>query len=195
MENVVEAPAATLRESDPIATVYGPTPPKGETRIEPFPDGQVAAVGVQSASKPATTLISGKVPHFGAMVEGLASSTAQVSFGEAEVQAKNKFIIFNDSPHPNVICLFEGKVVVADFGMLGAQANMDSDDFRDPSLLKICNVPQRANDVRVEPVLLLIVSISVLVPPQAQGSLLGGGSDAPTSSRSLDVQEEAEGKF
>ena len=98
-EKGVDPPAGMpIRSSFPILTLYGAMPPKGDTVIDPF-DVQVALTTTKPASTPARTRIEGKVPHLGAIVDGLASNTEQVSFGEAEVHAKNKSLITNDSPH------------------------------------------------------------------------------------------------
>ena len=87
-------------------------------------------------------------------------------------------------------------MVVLDFGIVSAQANIGPLDFSEPSLLYISKVPHKAKEVLVEPVLLLIVSINVLVPPQVHTLSPGlGGNEAPTNSKSLEVQELAAGKF
>jgi hypothetical protein len=63
-----------------------------------------------------------------------------------------------------------------------------------PSLLYISNVPQKAKEVLVDPVLFFIDKNKVLVPPHAHGSFAGAGKVAATNSKSLDVQELAGGK-
>jgi hypothetical protein len=50
-------------------------------------------VGAIMASIPASILISGKVPHLGAIVEEFKGQT---DFLLASVHAKNKFVIFKD---------------------------------------------------------------------------------------------------
>jgi hypothetical protein len=85
-------------------------------------------------------------------------------------------------------------MVVAFDGIGPLQPEIDVEDANVPSAFLISKVPQKAKDVRVDPVLLLIPNISVRVPPHAQGSVLGGGKVALTNSRSFDVQELALGK-
>ena len=74
------------------------------------------------------------------------------------------------------------------------------EDTNAPELLYNSKVPQKAKDVLVEPVLLLIVNINLLdimLPavhvPQASSPALGG-IVALTNDKSPDVHELAEGK-
>ena len=67
-----------------------------------------------------------------------------------------------------------------------------------PSSLYISSVAQKANDVRFDPVLLLIATFSVLVIVLPGVHVLHGlvpGKEADTSSKSFDVQEDGGGKF
>jgi hypothetical protein len=127
-------------------------------------------------------------------VEGFAFKTAQVSPGEADVQAKYKLTILNDWPQLTVICLSEAKTLAAFLGMVPAQATIASSLILFPAASNVCKVPHKAKEVLVEPVLLIIPNINVLVPPHWHRSLVGGGSVALNNSRSFDVQELAGGK-
>ena len=172
-------------------------PPNGLTAIEP-PAVHVALVGTASASKPATTGMSANVPHLGLIVEGLPVRTGQVSPGEAEVQAKYKFVSLNDLPHgydkgPKSTLFIEFLII----GPL--QPLIAVVEYVEPFSLRTSKVPQKAKDVLVEPVLLLIDKNNVLVivvpavhVPQASSPVLGGSS-APTNTKSPDVHELAEG--
>ena len=93
--------------------------------MEPLPPAvHVASVTLTDASTPDTIWIEGNVPHFGAIVEGFASSVEHVSLGEADVHARNKFLMIAVELHGIVIFLFDGSGVIADFGMVAAQANI-----------------------------------------------------------------------
>ena len=161
--------------------------------IEP-PAEQVALVVTRAPSTPMPTCIRGSVPHLGLIVDGFAFKTLQVSPGEAEVQARYKSIISNDSPQLMVICLSEAKGVVLFLGIGPAQATIDSRLISVPAVLYLTKVPHKANDVLVEPVLLAMVKTKVRDPLHWQGSFSGAGKDAPTNSRSLEVQELRGGK-
>ena len=162
--NVVKLPAETLTAVPPSkATEYGPTPPDGVTLIEP-PALQVALVVTRAASTPMPTCMRGNVPHLGLMVDGFAFRTAQVSFGEAEVQAKYKSTISNDSPQLMVMSLSEARGVVLVFGIGPAQATIGSRLISAPAELYLTKVPHKAKEVLVEPVLLAMVNTNVRVP-------------------------------
>jgi hypothetical protein len=83
-----------------MVTLYGAVPPNGDTTMEPSLPAQVASLTLMFASVPATICIEGNVPHLGLIV---AEFKGQVLFGEASVQAKNKFVSFNDWPQLKVI--------------------------------------------------------------------------------------------
>jgi hypothetical protein len=77
------------------------------------------------------------------------------------------------------------------------QPDMGDDDAVVPSALIIVNVPQKAKDVLVEPVLLLIDKNNVLVIDEPGVQELHKslpGSDAPTNNKSFDVHELGAGK-
>ena len=159
----------------------------------------VAPVTTIAASKPATICIEGNVPHFGLIVEGLPVSTGQVSPGEAAVHAKYKLISLNDLPHgydkaPKFMEFIEFLIIGPLQPLIGVVENIV------PSALIISKVPQKAKDVLVEPVLLLIDKNNVrviVVPavhePQASSPAFGGRV-AATNSKSPDVHELAGGK-
>src|SRR5205085_5419382 len=85
-----------------------------------------------------------------------------VSPGEAEVHAKNKLVSFNDSPHKYVIV--PKFTVFIEFLIIGPlQPVLGVEDFNVPLALYISKLPQKAKDVLVEPVLLLIENVNVLV--------------------------------
>ena len=104
------------------------------------------------------------MPHLGLMVDGFAFRTAQVSFGEAEVQAKYKSTISNDSPQLMVMSLSEARGVVLVFGIGPAQATIGSRLISVPAELYLTKVPHKAKEVLVEPVLLAMVNTNVRVP-------------------------------
>ena len=133
------------------------------------------------------------------MVEGLASKTAQVSLLFAEVHAKYKSEIVNDSPQLMAIVVFPevaGKKLSEFFTIGPAQAKIGVPvPISTPLELYLCNVPHKAKDVLVEPVLFLIPNTSVLVPEQLHRSFAGGGNVALINSKSPDVHEVAGGKL
>jgi len=73
---------------------------------------------------------------------------------------------------------------------------MDVCEAIEPSALMIVNVAQKAKDVLVEPVLLLIAKVKgfVIVEPGVQVSQGALGNVALTSKRSFDVHELGKGK-
>ena len=150
---------------------------------------QVASVIEKSASTTPSTLMSGSVPHLGLMV---AEFSGQTLFGEASVQARNRLVSFSVWLHSRVI-VPKGNVVIllAAIGPLHPVILVVLTSLPEASYTS--SVPQNANDVRVDPVLLLIASINVLVPEQAHWSPAGGGRVADINSRSFEVQELADG--
>jgi hypothetical protein len=155
----------------------------------------VAFVTTKFASKPATSCIEGSVPHLGLIV---AEFKGQTSPGEAEVHAKNNLVSLNDLPHG--YCIVSKSTGVMAFFRIGPlQRVIDLDPYNVPSLLYISKVPQKAKDVLVEPVLLLIDSINfleIVVPavhvPHASSPAFGG-KVALTNTKSPDVQEVESG--
>ena len=105
-------------------------------------------------------VIVGKVPHFGEIVFG---SKGQVSPGEAEVHAKNKLVIFSIFPQVYEIgCEF--KLVTVPPGSGPTQPVMGYDVFKVPLLPSYSSsVPQKAKEVLVDPVVLLIDNVNVLL--------------------------------
>ena len=76
------------------------------------------------------------------------------------------------------------------------QPCIDVEEESVPSLLRMTKVPQKANEVLVEPVLLLMVNCKVRCIESPVVQLLQTpvpGKAAPTSMRSLEVQEVAGG--
>ena len=158
---------------------------------------QLASVLVKVASTPMPICIRGNIPHLGAINSGCASNVAHVSPGEAEVHAKYKSVISNDSPQLMVIVVLPevaGKKLSEFFWIGPAHAKMAVPvPISTPFAPYLCKVPHNAKDVRVEPVLFLIPNTNVLVPLQLHRSLEGAGSVALINSKSFDVQELAEG--
>lgn len=75
--------------------MYGAVPPVGVKSIAPVAEPHCELIRANSPFTPPFTVIVGTVPHLGEMVLG---SNGQVDPGDAEVQAKNKLVIFNMSP-------------------------------------------------------------------------------------------------
>jgi len=132
------------------------------------------------------------------MVEGLAAKTSHVSLLFADVHAKYKSEIVNDSPQLMAIVVVPdvaGKKLSEFFTIGPAHAKIDVPvPISTPLELYLCNVPHKAKDVLVEPVLFLIPNTNVLVPVQLHRSPAGAGSVALINSKSPDVQELAGGK-
>jgi len=132
------------------------------------------------------------------MVDGDACKTAQVSPGDADVHAKYKSEIVNVSPQLTVIEILPevaGKKLSEFFVIGPAHAKIaEPVPISTPLELYLCNVPHKAKDVLVEPVLFLIPNTNVLVPLQLHRSLRGGGRVALSNSKSPDVHELAAGK-
>ena len=145
------------------------------------------------------TRISGNVPHFGLIVAVLANNAAQVSLVLEVVQAVYKFFIFSDCPHSYVIEK-TGKEVMAFLGIGPTQADIEVELIESPAALYFTKVPQKANEVLVEPVLLFmdISNVLVTILPVVQLPQIGspefGGKDALTNKRSPDVQALGGGK-
>jgi hypothetical protein len=171
-------------------------PPEGVTLILP-PAVHVAAVFCVAPFTPIPTFIKGNVPHLGFMVEALASKTAQVSLLFADVHAKYRSEIVNDSPQLTAIVVVPDVAgrKLSEFFMIGpAHAKIAVPvPISTPLELYLCNVPHKAKDVLVEPVLFLIPNTNVLLPVQLHRSLAGGGKVALINSKSPDVHEVAGG--
>jgi len=133
----------------------------------------------------------------GLIVDGDACKTAQVSPGDADVHAKYRFVIVNVSPQLTCIEVLPevaGKKLSEFFTIGPAHAKIGEPvPISTPLASYLCNVPHKAKDVRVEPVLFLIPNTNVLVPLQLHRSLRGGGSVALSNSKSPDVHELADG--
>ena len=104
-----------------------------------------------SAFKPATIVIEGKVPHLGLIV---AEFKGHVDPGDASVQAKNKLMILRDWPH--VYDIVSKSIGVVLFFGIGPAHLLIGIVSVVPFGLVNTSVPQKAKDVLVEPVLLLI---------------------------------------
>jgi len=135
----------------------------------------------------------------GLIVDGDACKTAQVSPGDADVHAKYRSEIVNVSPQLTCIVVLPevaGKKLSEFFTIGPAHAKIGVPvPISTPLALYLCNVPHKAKDVLVEPVLFLIPNTNVLVPLQLHRSLSGGGSVALSNSKSPDVHELAAGKL
>ena len=168
-------------------------PPDGVILIAPSFPAHVALVTAKLAFTPALICISGSVPHLGAI---RAEFRGQTLFGAASVHAKNKLVSFIDSPHRYVIVPKFTEFI--EFLIIGPlQPVLEVEDFSVPLELYISKVPQKAKDVLVESVLLLIENVNVRVTVVPGVHVLHASPPvrvAATNSKSFDVHELAEGK-
>jgi len=88
--------------------------------------------------------------------------------------------------------IFEEVIVVIELGGTGpTQSVIAVLDLMEPSGLYILSVPQKANEVLTEPVVLFICKVKVLLKgaPGVQAVQMSPDKVAPTNSRSFEVHE------
>jgi uncharacterized protein YuzE len=171
--NVVEPPAIIPVTAVPPSneTLYGAVPPIGKTLILPVEELEQDDVILSVNDNNGVIGITLAVPHLGLIFAQLSLKISRQRGAvspEASVHARNTFSSVKPWLHAYVIVrglpfASLGVIVVVEFGAIGPPHPFNSIVVCWPLPLVCVKVPKKANEVRVEPVLFLILILSVAV--------------------------------